>query len=226
MKDEEYVFYQDVREKKTTGYSARKQRTHCGKSGRVRFPSDNLTNKEIKNMSGECKSYRLNEPMKWKEFLAMPDEHKITYIKLLRQKYNAPGRYIAEMFGTNVCYYSNEIKRLGISLGKNYRGGSTPWDREGFFAWSKGIPVVKEEEPVAEEITDEDAEEILEILSESVEDTSVIEDKETVALPKMVIPKSGTMTFEGDTYDILKTIGVILGGEKVKMSVRWEVCDG
>ena len=35
-------------------------------------------------MSGECKSYRLNSPMSWDEFKAMPDDIKITYIKLLR----------------------------------------------------------------------------------------------------------------------------------------------
>ena len=84
MKDETYVFIQDVKEKKTTARSARHTRTHCGRGGRVRLPSDNLSKKELMKMSGECKSYRLNSPMSWDEFKAMPDDIKITYIKLLR----------------------------------------------------------------------------------------------------------------------------------------------
>ena len=82
MDDEKYVFFQDVREKKVTGYSARKQRSHCGKAG-CKLPSDYLTKKEIKNMSGEVKSYRLNEPMTYAEFRLMPEDLQKTYIILL-----------------------------------------------------------------------------------------------------------------------------------------------
>ena len=46
-------------------------------------------------MNGECKSYRLNDPMAWKEFKSMPDDLKITYINLLRKKFNVPGTSIA-----------------------------------------------------------------------------------------------------------------------------------
>ena len=92
MEDEKYVFFQDVREKKVTGYSARKQRSHCGKGGRVKFPSDYLTKKELKNMSGECKSYRMNSPMKWLEFRFMPRDLQIAYIKAIKEKYNPPAQ--------------------------------------------------------------------------------------------------------------------------------------
>ena len=85
MKDETYAFISDVKDKKITARSARHTRTHCGKGGRVRFPSDNLSKKELQKMNGECKSFRLNDPMVWKEFKSMPDDLKITYIKL--QKY-------------------------------------------------------------------------------------------------------------------------------------------
>lgn len=85
MKDEEFLFHSDCHEKKVTARSARNTRTHNGKRGKVKFPSDYLTKKEIKAMSGEVKSYRLNEPMSWREFKAMPDDIKVTYIKLLRE---------------------------------------------------------------------------------------------------------------------------------------------
>lgn len=90
-------------------------------------------------MNGECKSYRLNDPMAWKEFKSMPDDIKITYVKLLRQKFNAPVRYIAEMLGIGKETFSREINRLGISEGKHSRGRCTQWDKEGFYAWWKGV---------------------------------------------------------------------------------------
>lgn len=105
-------------------------------------------------MNGECKSYRLNDPMAWKEFVSMPDDVKVTYIKLLRQKFNVPNKYIAEMLGTNNSYFSKEVIRLGISEGKNCRGRCTPWDKEGFLAWWHGVdqlPTHVPEEPVYEE---------------------------------------------------------------------------
>lgn len=109
-------------------------------------------------MSGECKSYRLNDPMVWEEFKSMPDDIKITYIKLLRQKYNVPDAHIYKMMGTNVCSFSKEMNRLGLAVGK--RSAATPWDKEGFYAWWHGVdqlptPVPEEpvEEPVIEEVT-------------------------------------------------------------------------
>lgn len=101
-------------------------------------------------MNGECKSYRLNDPMAWKEFMSMPDDIKITYIKLLRQKFNVPGKHIAMMLGISNCYYSKEINRLGISEGKHSRGRCTPWDKEGFFAWWNGVKQIPT--PIPEEI--------------------------------------------------------------------------
>lgn len=103
-------------------------------------------------MNGDVKSYRLNEPMTWAEFKSMPDDIKIDYIKLLRQKFNVPGAHIEKMLGTNHVYYSKEIVRLGISEGKSSRSGCTPWDRDGWNAWL-GLekPAAMEEIPVAEE---------------------------------------------------------------------------
>lgn len=157
MKDETYAFVSDVKEKKVTARSARHTRTHCGKGGRVRLPSDNLSKKELMKMSGECKSYRLNEPMAWNEFKAMPDDIKVTYIKLIRQKFNVPDAQIVKMMRTNTCSFSNEMKRLGLAVGS--RKYTTLWDKEGFYAWVNGAdqvpaPVVEEmpiEDPIQEE---------------------------------------------------------------------------
>ena len=156
MKDEEFVFRADSRDKAITARSAKSKKT---KGGRVRLPSDNLSKKELRQMSGECKSYRLNSPMKWKEFKAMPDDIKITYIKLLQQKFNVPFVHIGKMLGCTNRTISCEIIRLGLSEGKNCKGRSKKWDKDGFYAWMNGVdqlptPVPEEptEVPVIEEV--------------------------------------------------------------------------
>ena len=63
MTDEKFVFVSDVAEKKRTARGSHNKRTHCGRGGTVRFPSDNMTRKELSKMNGEVKSYRMNDPM-------------------------------------------------------------------------------------------------------------------------------------------------------------------
>lgn len=167
-------------------------------------------------MNGEVKSYRLNEPMSWSEFKAMPDDIKVDYIKLLRQKFNVPGKNIAAMMGCCAVTYSNEIIRLGISEGKNCRGRCTPWDREGFFAWCTGVTVAPKE------IT----EEVVETVEEAVEQEKT-ESSEPIFIceKKKAIPSTGNMVFEGNVEDILTTVGLLLGGANVHINITWDVLD-
>ncbi len=150
MKDETFAFISDVKDKKITARSARHQRSHTGKGGRVRLPSDNLSKKELQKMNGECKSYRLNDPMAWKEFKAMPDDIKCTYIKLLRNKFNVPFNHIGKMLGCCQKTISDEIVRLGLSEGRGAKGRSKKWDKEGFYAWWNGVEQIPA--PAIEEV--------------------------------------------------------------------------
>lgn len=239
MEDEKYVYLQDLREKKHTGYSARKQRSHCGKAG-CKLPSDYLTKKEIKNMSGECKSYRLNEPMSIAEFRAMPDDIKVTYIKLIREKYNAPNTAIATMMGTNKDILYRELKKIGLADGKK---GPKPWDKMGFAEWCYGVPAAEEcqsvqEETSIEEMTAEEAEEILEIIGEEFAPTEPEKEqipccdtsgKQAECEPeiqfKKCIPSTGSMTYEGKTFNILSSLADLLGNANVVLSVKWDVME-
>lgn len=157
MKDEEFVYKSDVRDKAITARSARHTRTHCGKGGRVRFPSDNLSKKELMKMNGEVKSYRLNSPMGWAEFKSMPDDLKVVYIQALRKKYGVPDIQIGNMMGVHKATFIKEMSRLGLSRGQNC-GGRKKWDEEGFFAWVNGVDVptpVTEEEPAEAPVIEE-----------------------------------------------------------------------
>lgn len=208
MRDEEYLFHADVRGKKNIARSARNTRTHCGKSGRVKFPSDYMTKKELNAMNGEVKSYRLNEPMSWKEFKELPDDIKVTYIKLLREKFNCFDSAIAEMMGINKVTFSQEIKRLGLGHGTKHGGNRTWNEKEAFYAWAHGVPVPAED---------------LDVVATKVEIEPYIVKEEPVIEEKKAIPGTGNLVFEGKVEEVLKTVGVLLGGANVHISITWDV---
>lgn len=213
MKDEEYLFFSDARDKKNIARSARNQRTHNGKRGRVKLPSDYLTKKELKAMNGDVKSYRLNDPMNWKEFKSMPNDLKRTYIKLIREKYSPYDKAIAEMFGVHVVTFSNEMKHLGMCVGK-HRNGMRKMDKEGWLKWSKGIPATKddisEEEIIEPELVCE-CEEVVQANEETAVWREPILEEHIL---RKAVPCSGNMTFNGAAEAALQTVLDLLGGGK------------
>ena len=133
----ERLFIEDVRDKKIVSRSYRNKRTHCGRGGAVRLPSDKLTKKELEKMNGQCETYRLNQPMKWHEFLAMPVEHQISYIKKLRAQFDVPDTRIARMMFVSQATFSQYVRKLGISPGS--RPGCTKWDKDRWYLFTQGV---------------------------------------------------------------------------------------
>lgn len=213
MTDEKFLFVTDCADKKRTARGIHNKKTHAGKGGKVRFPSDNLTRKELDAMNGEVVSYKLNEPMTWAEFKALPDDIKKTYIKLLREKFDVPDSRIAEMLGINRKYFYGKLSELKISTGVK-RGRSHPWDVDGWEKFLGNASTTPAE--IATEIPVED---------EPEEEPPVVEirekEPEAVACSCCEIPESGTLSFTGNAADILKTVGLILSDEKVHMEINW-----
>ncbi len=218
MDDEKYAFEEDVREKKKIARSARNKHRN---GGRVRLHSDNLSNKELKAMSGEVKSYKLNEPMKWAEFKYMPDDLKISYVKQIRERFNVSDSRIAHMLGISQNSFSGHIRRLGLGLGRGT--GNQKSDMEGFLAWCNGntIPAADQvQEPPEAERQKASLEDIALYEPVSVPEFKVLPVRQE---PTRVIPDSGTLNLEGRLEDVLNTVTVLLGGAKVRLCVSWEV---
>jgi hypothetical protein len=248
MTDEKYTFIEDVRDKKKTATGAYHKRTHCGKGGAVRFPSDFMTKKELRAMNGEVKEYRLNDPMRWKEFKAMPDDIKVLYIKSLRKAYNVSDTKITEMLGVSVYTLCKEMKRLGISAGQ--RSGRRKWDEDGWYAWLNGAPVEAKGDFVTftqgkcfEFKVDDVAAEEIEAVSEK-RDEEVLKPTEKCDAPEnhsekcgqtveRIIPCRGSMTLKGDAEAVLETVKRVISGANMTVTVYWctdeaagVVCDG
>lgn len=252
MNDTEYLFNKDSFEKKNIARSSRNMRTHNGKSGAVKFPSDYMTKGQIKKMSGECKTYRMNEAISWEEFKNMPDDLKIAYIKAIREKFGAPDKYIAEMMGVNKVTFSKYAKCLCLSKGSD-SGTNRKWNKDGFFAWRAGAsdtsvgpsetPVEAEEDiidscPVSEEKPIEGHGEPQEAFYDVADIFKKTVDDERIPCQKKydypgpiaytghnmpVIPSTGTMTFiNNNADDALAVIKTLLSNARVNLTVKWD----
>lgn len=206
LPDEQWDMIEDSISKKRTAQSARHRRTHCGKSGSVKFPSDYMTKKELQQMNSECKSYRLNDPMSWKDFNELPDDLKRDYIKLIRDKYNAPDRDIAAMMKVNKATFSRLMKELGLSVGKRVGLKSDLWRKSeqgvAFYKWCWPTVWLINPEKIG---------------------LAIVEDQQTVSTVAVVNsrPMSGSLVFECTLDEAMGTIHSIIQDNKVHLSIQW-----
>lgn len=113
--DEAWDYIQDSKEKKALGNQARNRRGHAGKRGGMKTASDYMTQKELRALDGEVKTYRMGSPMNWEEFNAMPEDLKKMYIKKLRKDFNVPDEVLAMAMGVDIQKFDKclETIRLG-----------------------------------------------------------------------------------------------------------------
>ena len=171
MPDEQYVMISDSIEKKKIAHSSHNRKTHCGKGGRVKFPSDYLSKKELKAMNGDVKSYNLNRPMTWKEFRSMPHDLQIMYIKKLRNEFGVPDIVLSKAMGVCKSSFSKAMRDLNLSLGKSAGATGKKWlnsekSSKFYEYWNK---FNKKEDAVEEDSVEEK--------NEAVEEMDISEEK-------------------------------------------------
>ena len=205
MTDEKYIFIETERERKRTARGVHNKRSHAGRGGRVKTPSDYLSRKERDKMNGDVNTYKLNEPMSWKEFKRMPDDIQSQYLKGIISKYDPDAIAMGQMFKATAETVRRRMKELGI---KPKKGGRHDPDRnDAFFAWLHGNPT-----------------ESGGVVVDTVEPAEVEEVKTVAELPgRKLAPLSGHMTLCGTPAEIGETIASFLGNECIKCEVTWEV---
>jgi hypothetical protein len=113
--DEAWEMIEENRDRAITARSAHSKRGHCGKRGSVKMPSDSLTAKQKKALNGECKTYRMNDPMNWETFVSMPADLQKEYIKKLRERFGIADDCIAEMMDCDVEKLHKIFDSIGLS---------------------------------------------------------------------------------------------------------------
>ena len=238
MSEEQYAFVEDCKEKKITARSARHTRTHCGKGGSVKFPSDYMNRKELKAMNGECKSYRMNKPMQWNEFKKMPDDLQKEYIKTLRERFDVPVSILAEHMGIGSGTLNRYMRTLGLGIGAGRGKISQKWRCPNEFdKWWNGVE--DDNDSVKATNDGENQTPVDDNTIDNPSNTSEIKPATFVGRsgrlklspqnpcgqPGIIIPKTGEMTFEGGCDVILASIASILDNRNVRLTVSWEVIE-
>lgn len=218
LPDEQWVMIKDSIDKKNVARSSHNKRSHCGKGGSVKFPSDYMTKKELKAMNGEVKTYRLNDPMTWREFKKLPDDIKIAYIKNLREKFEVPNKALAEAMHVTYGYFSGILRTLGLGVGKGTANDSKKWPgtpqalafRE---FWYGPVEFAEPSIDICEEDTNP--------VQDNVEDTNE-SPVATESLREACAPSYGQLTFDCKAEDALDMVKAILAGKNVHMIITWD----
>ena len=90
------------------------------KSKKCTLPSDYLTAAQKRRLNGPVSTYKLDEPMSWESFKAMPEDLQKKYILGLQEMYQANDEMIAKLFGKSDVTVGEHRKRLGLNpIGKS-----------------------------------------------------------------------------------------------------------
>ena len=106
-------FDYDAMQKKRIARGASHMR-RGSKSKKCTLPSDYLTAAQKRRLNGPVSTYKLDEPMNWESFKAMPEDLQKKYILNLQETYQANDKMIAKLFGKSDVTVGEHRKRLGL----------------------------------------------------------------------------------------------------------------
>lgn len=146
MTDAEYLFKQDIREKKSANRGARakvsgSKTKYCG------LPSDSLTAAQLKRRNSPVYTYNISKCLSFDEFKRLPDDLKLQYLNTLSATYRVPLKTIAESMGCGKSTMSRYSELVGFHPTYSYR---TPAPDDKWFDFVAGV-LTAEGRPVGEQ---------------------------------------------------------------------------
>lgn len=112
--DIKQVFYDDIRTKKEIGRNAYHKK-NGSRTKKVPCSTDYMSQRKWEKMNGEVKTYDLNAPMSWQDFISMPDDLKDQYIRSLALRFGATKQALCEVFGTNIRSFEKQTAGCDFS---------------------------------------------------------------------------------------------------------------
>ena len=106
-------FDYDALQKKRIAAGARHMR-RGSRSKRCSLPSDNLTPAQLKRRNGPVSTYKLDAPMRWDDFKAMPVDLQKQYLTNLVETYGATNEMLGDMFYVHPTHVGTVKKALGV----------------------------------------------------------------------------------------------------------------
>ena len=106
-------FDYDALQKKRIAAGARHMK-RGSRSKRCSLPSDNLTPAQLKRRNGPVSTYKLDAPMGWDDFKAMPVDLQKKYLTNLVETYGATNEMLGDMFYVHPTHVGAVKKALGV----------------------------------------------------------------------------------------------------------------
>lgn len=106
-------FDYDALQKKRIAAGARHMK-RGSRSKRCSLPSDNLTPAQLKRRNGPVSTYKLDAPMRWDDFKAMPVDLQKQYLTNLVETYGATNEMLGDMFYVHPTHVGAVKKALGV----------------------------------------------------------------------------------------------------------------
>ena len=106
-------FDYDALQKKRIAAGARHMK-RGSRSKRCSLPSDNLTPAQLKRRNGPVSTYKLDAPMRWDDFKAMPVDLQKQYLTNLVEAYGATNEMLGDMFYVHPTHVGAVKKALGV----------------------------------------------------------------------------------------------------------------
>ena len=106
-------FDYDALQKKRIAAGARHMK-RGSRSKRCSLPSDNLTPAQLKRRNGPVSTYKLDAPMMWDDFKAMPVDLQKKYLTNLVETYGATNEMLGDMFYVHPTHVGTVKKALGV----------------------------------------------------------------------------------------------------------------
>ena len=182
----------DCKEKKRIARGAFAKK-NGSRSKRCTMPDDYLTPAQRKALNGPTRTWKLDEPMLWKDFKEMPEEIQREYLLKLRDHFHASDQAIGDMMGVAYMTVCRCRKSLGIST-PGTRNKMSKAQTEAFCNWIERSAV-----PAPEP-------------DEEPEPAPVSEQTEAITLPASVATVGGSFTVTGPAEDALETLTAFFRG--------------
>ena len=233
-------FDYDVMQKKRIARGASRMK-RGSKSKKCTLPSDYLTAAQKRRLNGPVSTYKLDEPMSWESFKAMPEDLQKQYILNLQNTYQANDKMIGKLFGKSDVTVGEYRKKLGINpIGKSKmtRDEKTVCDAK-WDAFCNGVVGGKpgELKKIENDEVEESCDEIDDFVSfgnPKIEEMDPIEEpvEEPVKAPEKEKPVNFLMTekldvtFVSDSWDLetvfqlLKQVGSHAGRCRIHIEIE------
>ena len=227
MTDAEYLFRQDIKEKKAAG-RGRFHKKSGAKSKKCTLPSDRLTKKQRERLNGKVMTFNPNHFYSWEQFKEFSDDLQLKYINHLISKYDVGTYTISRvLFKRGGSLLTNHFTRKDLLKYVNGQDVKHPLDKKYAFieAIEKATATSNSEEEehldnkedpitVTYEVKKEEKTESVPASIEVISDPVSKADKtENVEISDFLIRMN---KFDDNTWNIIKTM---FGDQKVNITI-------